>query len=215
MYTYKDVNMKTICLISQKGGVGKSTLSVNLATYFQKYTNKSCILVDIDPQSSASSWYDIREEETPIVISCQASRIESVIETASQENIDIVLIDTPGKTESSSLKAAKISDYCIIPVKSAFFDLKAAEETLDICKLAKKKPYVLLNEMQPNNSSKLETIKVLDSLGVESFDTSIGDRVIFKHSISNGMSVNEFDDTSKAAFEIKKLCNEMINKFKL
>jgi chromosome partitioning protein len=204
--------MKIISLLSQKGGVGKSTISVNIATYFKKYLNINCILIDTDPQTSSSSWYDLRDDEYPVVISCQASRLDTVLATAQKENVEIVFIDTPGKTESSSLKAAKLSDYCIVPVKPAFFDLKAAEETLDICRLANKKAYVLLNEMQPNQSNKNETLKVIQSLNVDYFENTIGDRIAFKHAIANGMSVNEYDCNSKAAKEIKRLCDEIKEK---
>lgn len=207
--------MKIISMVSQKGGVGKSTLSVNIATYFDKFLNKKSILIDIDPQASSSSWYDLRDDETPIVISCQPQRLNAVIHTASQSQVDLIIIDTPGKIEGSSLKASKLSDYCVIPVKSAFFDLKAAEETLDICKLAKKDPYVVLNELPPTHSSKTETLDALNNMEAKVFHSSIGDRVVFKHSIANGLSVNEYDSQSKAAHEVSRLCHEMLKVFEI
>lgn len=65
--------MNVISIISQKGGAGKTTLAVHLATYFAQL-QLNTVLVDLDPQASASEWSDRRAADTPVVISTHAQR---------------------------------------------------------------------------------------------------------------------------------------------
>ena len=70
--------MKTISIISQKGGAGKTTLALNLAGAAESFGHRS-VVIDLDPQASAKGWHDHRQKETPVVISAQASRIKDVL----------------------------------------------------------------------------------------------------------------------------------------
>ena len=70
--------MKTVAILSRKGGTGKTTLAVNLSVAAHK-AGLSTLLVDIDPQASAMNWRDLREQETPAVVSAQSARFERVI----------------------------------------------------------------------------------------------------------------------------------------
>ena len=69
--------MLIVAVISQKGDSGKTTLATNL-------TGQATLIVDLDPQASATSWADSREADTPVVVSAQAARLEEVLATASR-----------------------------------------------------------------------------------------------------------------------------------
>jgi hypothetical protein len=73
--------MKTIAIISQKGGAGKTTLSVHLATAASA-SGHSAAIVDLDPQGTAASWGDRRQADAPEVVSGQAARLAVLIEAA-------------------------------------------------------------------------------------------------------------------------------------
>ena len=73
--------MKTISIISQKGGAGKTTLALNLAGAAEALGWRT-VVVDLDPQASAKGWHDHRNKEAPVVISAQASRLNDVLDTA-------------------------------------------------------------------------------------------------------------------------------------
>ena len=64
--------MKTISFISQKGGVGKTTLAIHLAVAFAA-DGLNVAILDLDPQASAAEWKDFREEEMPGVIAIPSS----------------------------------------------------------------------------------------------------------------------------------------------
>jgi chromosome partitioning protein len=66
--------MKTIAIISQKGGAGKTTLALNLAVAANE-GGKTVAIIDLDPQASAASWKDLRSEEQPAVVSAQPARL--------------------------------------------------------------------------------------------------------------------------------------------
>ena len=82
--------MKTLAIISEKGGVGKTTLSINLGVA-AALKNKAVAIIDLDPQASSSEWGDLRESDTPTIIATPASRLNNVIETAKEEGFDNII----------------------------------------------------------------------------------------------------------------------------
>lgn len=101
--------MLTIALISQKGGVGKTTLAIHLATAFEKH-GRQTLLVDLDPQSSAAEWKDARAAERPYVMAVPPSRLVKTLETARANNAQVVILDTAPHSEGTALDAARASD---------------------------------------------------------------------------------------------------------
>ena len=117
--------MKIVAVISQKGGAGKTTLAVSLAVAAEKQ-DVPTVLIDLDPQSSAKTWHDIRaEKQAPFVVSAQASRLEDMIEVARANGAELVIIDTAPRTPNAALGAARAADLVLIPCRPAILDLKA------------------------------------------------------------------------------------------
>ena len=75
--------MKTISFLSQKGGTGKTTLCVHLAVAAEK-AGKSAVILDLDPQASATGWKDNRSDETPVAVSLQFSRLGQTLAASKQ-----------------------------------------------------------------------------------------------------------------------------------
>src|SRR5271154_6031145 len=85
--------MKIIAIISQKGGAGKTTLAVHLATAAAAAGHRAAI-IDLDPQGTAASWGDRREATEPEVISGQAVRLPALVKAAEENGADFLVLDT-------------------------------------------------------------------------------------------------------------------------
>lgn len=196
--------MKTIAIISQKGGTGKTTLAINLAVAGE-LNKKSTVLIDLDPQASATGWGDLREATTPAIVSAQAARLQKILEAAKESGGDLVIIDTAPQSEKGALEAARVADLVLVPCRPALLDLNAIQHTFDLARLAKKPCTVILNQVPPRGSLSDEAESLIESQGGKICSIRLGHRAPFVHAVTAGMGVLEFEPTGKAADEIRSL----------
>lgn len=205
--------MKTIAILSQKGGAGKTTIAINLAVAANSGRRQSAV-IDLDPQASATLWYDSRSSDTPPVVSAQASRLEQVISAAADAGANLVIIDTAPHSESASLAAARAADLVLIPCRPAILDLRAITNTIDLVRLAETPAFVILNSVPPRGSLADEASEAIASSGVEVAPVRVGQRAAFVHSVTSGQSVQEYEPHGKAAKELSSLylwvCKQVI-----
>jgi chromosome partitioning protein len=198
--------MKTIALISQKGGSGKTTTAINLAVASGLVGNlSSVVLIDMDPQSSASKWGDRREYAFPSVVSVQSSRLSKTLDDARENGVELAVIDTAPHSESGALAAARAADFILIPCRPSILDLEAVENTVDLLKLTKKTGAFLLTACSPNRSLAYEAEAALKGYGLPVCPVALGERVAFSYSLNSGLSAQEFEPKGKAANEVKRL----------
>src|SRR5438034_2146113 len=126
--------MDVIAVIAQKGGTGKTTLTLALAVAAQ-LAGKVTAIVDLDPQATASNWSDRREAESPVVVSAQPARLPHVLTSAEASGAALVLIDTPPRAEQAALAAAKAANLILIPYRPAIYDLETMATTLQLIRL--------------------------------------------------------------------------------
>src|SRR4029453_18355344 len=91
---YEGTPMKVIALLAWKGGVGKSTLTINLATAAIE-DGHNVGIIDLDPQSSLSEGSDRREAEQPFVSDAKPRAVAQIVEAGRGIGLDLMLIDTP------------------------------------------------------------------------------------------------------------------------
>jgi chromosome partitioning protein len=197
--------MKIIAVISQKGGAGKTTLAVNLAVAAE-LQDVPTVLIDLDPQSSAKTWHDIREsKEAPFVVSAQASRLEEVIAASRANGAELVIIDTAPHSESAALAAARAADLVLIPCRPAILDLKAIGTSGDLAALAKKEAVVVLNAVPHQGKLAEEAEEAVRSYGLSVAPVKLTQRAAYVHSLTGGQAAQEFEPDGKAAQEIADL----------
>lgn len=196
--------MKTIAIISQKGGAGKTTLALNLAIAAES-KGRSSVIVDLDPQASATGWQDSREADTPVVVSAQAARLAHILQAADDAGAKIAIIDTAPHSERSALAAARAADLVLIPCRPAILDLRAIGSTVDVARLAQTPAIVVLNAVPPRGNLSEEASAAVASYDVSVSPIRIGQRMAYVHSVTTGQGVQEYEPGGKAAKEIQQL----------
>ena len=104
--------MKTVAFICQKGGTAKTTSAINLAVEALAYGLK-VVLIDLDPQVSASNWFDLRENPEPAVIAPQVPHLKRVLAQAAANGADLAIIDTAGHSNDAALGGRQGRRPCV------------------------------------------------------------------------------------------------------
>lgn len=201
--------MRTISLVSQKGGAGKTLLSVNLAAYAAKI-GETVAIIDIDSQASSCVWHDERDATAGLpeisVVSCQTRRLGKVLDAAKDEGASLVIIDTSPNSEGSTLEAAKRSDYALIPCRPSLADIRAIKSTVDLVKIANVPAGIVINSAK-NEGLGRDAKKAVKVYGLPIASVVVGDRTPFNHAFTCGLGIWEYEPKSKAANEIRRLYN--------
>lgn len=134
--------MPTVAIISQKGGAGKTTLALHLATAAQDAGMVS-LIVDTDPQATASQWASWRKDEPPEVIDSPPPRLAAKIEQAKEQGAQFIVIDTPPHADSAARAAVEAADLVLIPCRPSAFDLAAIQTTVKLVQLLRKPAFVV------------------------------------------------------------------------
>ena len=196
--------MRTIAIISQKGGVGKTTIAVHLATAGALAGYRTA-LVDLDPQASARKWGDKREAAEPEVIGDHAERLPNLIEAAQANGADLLVIDTAPNADRASLAAARAADLILIPCRPAAFDLDAIEATRDLAMIAKKPAWVVVSSAPVRSAIVDEARSGLEGQGAQVAPQVIYQRVAYTYSVIDGRTAGEYEPGGKAAEEMASL----------
>jgi chromosome partitioning protein len=197
--------MKTISILSQKGGAGKTTIAINLAGAAEAEGLPTAI-IDLDPQASAKAWHDRRQKESPVVISAQAARLQEVLNTAANHGAGLCIIDTAAHSETAALAAAKAADLILIPCRVSYFDLKAMSMSVDLVQLAKRPALFVLTCVRPGDKSLPDQAeRGLSFYRIPVAPVRITQRSAFIHSLPAGQTVSEYEPDGAAAREILAL----------
>jgi len=196
--------MKTVAIISQKGGAGKTTLTVHLATAAVAAGHTTAI-IDLDPQGTATSWSDRRSAGAPEVVSGQAVRLPALMTAARDNGVDVLILDTAPNADQTASLAARAADVVLIPCRPSAFDLEAIETTLMLAKVAKKPAYVVLNAVPPRSGIGKEAAEGLKGQGVQVAPHQLTHRAAFAHGVIDGRTAQEFEPEGKAAEEVAAL----------
>jgi chromosome partitioning protein len=204
--------MRTIALIGQKGGSGKTTLATALAVRAAQ-DGKSVALVDLDPQGSATKWAEQRATENPAVVSCQIFMLPKMLAKAKEGRADLAIIDTPGKIEHAAIEAAKAAHLTLIPVRATAFDLTALAELRSLLSIAGDPlSYVVINAAPPQGRRHEDAKAVIQQLhALKVAPVHLCQRNAYADATINGQTASEYEPNGKAAQEINALYSLMIS----
>ena len=202
--------MKILAILSRKGGTGKTTIAVHLSVAAEQ-AGLTTILIDLDPQSSAVSWRDKREDDTPVVISAHSSRLPELLSTAEENGVDFAIIDTAAHAETSALAAAREADFALIPCRPASLDLLAIGATVDIVKLANVPACIVFNGTPARGRLTDEARRAVEAYDVPCVPCSLGNRMAFVHALIDGLTAQESEPRGKASGEVRSLYKYIAN----
>jgi len=204
--------MKVVAILSQKGGTGKTTLSLHLAVAAER-RGKSVAVIDLDPQASSAGWKDSRGSETPVVVSIPHTRLAQALQTAEEAGADLALIDTAPHSEAAAVAAAKAADLVLIPCRPGILDLRAIGSTAELVTLAGKPAYIVLNAMPPGATNIVADARAAVAVhGIEVAPVAIQQRAAFAHALTTGQTAEEYDPEGRAAKETGEIYNWLMSK---
>lgn len=196
--------MKTIALLSQKGGVGKTTLALHLAVgWTQRGVNVA--LIDIDPQVSAAKWGDRREAVLPVVRAVPEKRLPQELETIRRAGGEVAVIDTAPRADAVILEVGEIADLVVIPCRPSILDFEALADTLKLVRTTGVPILTVLNAVVPHVSDTELAADAIAQLGAAVCPVRIHRRVAFARALIEGRTAQEVEPAGKAAAEIEEL----------
>lgn len=195
--------MTTIAVVSQKGGAGKTTLAIHLAAAAERM-GEVALIIDADPQATASQWAAWREEAPPEVIDSAPPRIAAKVEQAKAAGATFIVIDTPPHADSTASKAIEAADLVLIPCRPSAFDLAAIRTTARLVQLLAKPAWVVFTA-GPAHADRIhaDAAELVASFGVPVCPHRVADRAAFRHASAAGRTAFEIEPDGKAAREIE------------
>jgi chromosome partitioning protein len=196
--------LKTLAILSRKGGAGKTTLTVHLAVAAEKM-GAAVAVFDLDPQASAAVWGDRRDGQSPAIVAAQAPRLPALLAQARAQEAELVILDTAPHADSIAAEAAAHADAVLIPCRPSAFDLDAIGASVKLAQAAGKPVYVVINAAPPVGPEADEMRAALTAAGVPVSPVVIHQRKAFSAFIQEGSTAIEREPKSKAAKELHAL----------
>src|SRR5690242_1153260 len=197
--------MYKIAVIMEKGGVGKTTVALNLAVAAE-HKGRSAAVIDIDQQATASKWTDRRTDEKPWVVPTLTARLPAAIKQAEAQGVDFLVIDTPPHSGTDAVEAARRADVVVLPVEPHLFTLETLPKLADVLKLAGAPPaFVVVNKAATQGTEGANAAEYIKAQGFTVCPVILHLRAAHRHATNVGKVATEYDPSSKAAQEALQL----------
>ncbi len=206
--------MPVIALVGNKGGAGKTTLSVNLSSCLAQ--NKSIAVIDADPQGSAHQWRVFSDNEDAIPVFHNTEQLDS---HSSQllNDYEYVCIDCPPSVHApQTTSVLGFCDIALIPVQPSPVDLWATihiEEAVENARATNPglQALLVINQLEARTTMSRLVREAVTEIGLPVADTALRRRAIYRSSALEGKSVFDMGKRgADAAAELEQLMQEII-----
>jgi len=209
--------MQLVAVLSEKGGVGKTTTCMSLAAVTAEASRT--LVVDVDPQASATWWAsNIDDERRPFdfAAAADASHLSGLRAKAEAEGYDVVFVDTPGSLEGRAIlkTVLAIADYVVIPTEPAPLSVEPLIRTVRTLIAPSGVPYrVLCNKTDGRAPGVREdAFRMLDTQGIQRFRASTRLLAAHAYAPAQGTVVTQYPKdrySIEAASEYRAVALEM------
>jgi chromosome partitioning protein len=196
--------MHVVAVLSEKGGTGKTTVAVHLAVA-SKLAGLDAVIIDLDPQASAADWAD-RRESSPEAVAIPPARLAKLLADLRANEVQLVFVDTGRDSNNAGYTAAQAADLVLIPCQPSGFDFRALTRTTDLCKLAGKRPFVILNGLQPGaTKAEADAREALITYECDLAPVALHRRAAYRQASIVSRTAQETEPGSPAAEETEQL----------
>jgi chromosome partitioning protein len=198
--------MITISIISQKGGAGKTTLALHLGAAANS-AGLATVIMDADPQATASRWGKWRGGKDPDVIDCAShSLLRDKLDALAGAGAEFAVIDTPPAADIMAREACRVADLLLIPCRPRAFDLDAIRTTAELASASGKPAFVVFMAGPPRAAVLYaEARGLLERIGLHVAPVMLPERGAFHHSVAEGKTAPELEPRGKAAEDVAAL----------
>lgn len=208
--------MKTIVIANQKGGSGKSTLTVHLAAAAEQAGDGPIIITDTDPQGTAGDWFNQRKKagiDTPRYAPLTLSEMQAKITALDAAGAAYLFIDTAPSVGAVNAELFAAADLILIPLNPTPADLRALVKGLPLIKQSGTPFNFVLTRVRANLRNNEGAAMALDALGLV-LPTRMHERVIYAETFAHGKTALEIDPGGVAAVEVSALWESVKERIK-
>jgi chromosome partitioning protein len=219
--------MRTWAVIMQKGGAGRTVLTVSLACHAAKQ-GLATLAINLDRQLSLDAWFKARlasriPNDRLHVISANVGELPFLLQDAARQGVALVIIDAAPHARHGIIDICRLSDLVLMPVKPAVWDIIALRNTVEVLSLSRTNAYntavttaldkaiAVLNCVDSRSSVADQALDALDSMGIRHIcKTRIAERIEVRKAAAIGQGICEFASHGKSAAEFAELFTEIV-----
>lgn len=201
--------MRSLAVLSHKGGTGKTTVAVHLAVAAHM-AGRRTTLVDMDPQRSATAWAKLREGEGPVLNEARAGTFYFVRQAAEKMRMDLMVVDTAANCEADTLEAVRWADLCLIVIRPSFFDIEAMGRTIEAVQALCRPAVLLINQAPTGNDAAavITAVEALERFRVPVLKGRLSSRGVYQTSVARGLVAGDVGPGA-AATEVNTLWRDL------